>query len=83
MKNGFHFDDYYLSNIITDAKGVIKSQIELQSLYQDQLNDELKVIRAKISSTKKLITKFSTNQKQLIKYNKSIKEDKPFKNSHL
>lgn len=79
LKNEFHFDDYYLSNIITDAKGVIKSQIELQSLYQDQLNDELKVIRAKISSTKKLITKFSTNQKQLIKYNKSIKEDKPLK----
>lgn len=55
---------------------MIESQKELITQYKSQTEESIKSIKKKIKTTKKKITQFETNQRQIIKYYKMKKNGK-------
>lgn len=75
----FEFDNYYANNIAVEARMAIDSQKELESLYEDQIEEDIKAVKKKLKETKKKITQFKTNQKQIIKFYQLKKDGKSIK----
>ena len=52
LKETFNLDDYYANSILQESKALLSSQEELNKLYIEQIQKDIKEIKGKITKTK-------------------------------
>lgn len=78
VKKRFVLNDYYANSAIQEAKAIFSSQNELQKMYIDNKNEQIKSIKTKIKTTKSRLTTLTKIKQSIIngkpKFNKTSRE---------
>ena len=67
MKNLFHTNDYYANSAVREAKALMSSQNELQTLYKKQKDEKIKNTNDKIKKDGKYLKKLENTKSSFVK----------------
>ena len=73
IQDNFHLNSYWVTNVLSDADGIFKSQFELFETNKKQIEEQLKNIKEKKTATVRRLTNLKKIKEQLIIRSKKIK----------